>query len=578
MKIARKLSENKWFIILIFAAVGSVLGWIGYYKMYHDDGWTVFDVTYVVLRLFLINVNEYGVPIPWELEAGRFILPVVSSYAVVLIVLKLFGEKIKYMKIRGWRNHIVICGLGDKGYLLARDLNKKNKVVVIEKDPNNVKTDLCSEEGITVIHGDATQKLILQRANVIRAKYLFAVTGSDVTNTEIALTQAKMVKSSKRVSKTSCFVHIKNKKFCDLLGTSRKRVMKAGISTVRYFNIYEYSARRIFDRYPMIDREPKEVEDPVHIVIFGFDSLGESLLTQALKIGHFTDGKTLRISIVDDNLKEKEAIFFDRYPEVKNIDNISLDFWDIHIDESGFFRTGSIKHIMVPGPDAVYLSFEDDMRNVAAALHLNNRGYLRDIPVIINVISKYRVASKFKKGMSEQSGDGIFHVFKTIKSVCNGRTIIDGEMDMIAKLIHNSYLKERKREGSFDPDKPSHRIWSRLPEVFKDANRQQADHIDVKLRFIGCHRRKGIDAHALKKFTTMEVERLSKMEHLRWNAEKFINGWVLGNDTENLESPYLVSWDELSEEIREYDREAVRNLPRILGSGGIGIYRDKDRI
>ena len=92
-----------------------------------------------------------------------------------------------------------------------------------------------------------------------------------------------------------------------------------------------------------------------------------------------------------------------------------------------------------------------------------------------------------------------------------------------------------------------------------------------------CYRKEGIESGALKNFTDDDVERLSKMEHLRWNAEKYINGWVLGNDTENLESPYLVSWDELSEEIREYDREAVRNLPKILGSGGIGIYRDKNR-
>jgi hypothetical protein len=111
--------------------------------------------------------------------------------------------------------------------------------------------------------------------------------------------------------------------------------------------------------------------------------------------------------------------------------------------------------------------------------------------------------------------------------------------------------------------------------VFKDANRQQADHIDVKLGFIECYRKVGIGSSAVKKFTDEEVERLSMMEHLRWNAEKFINGWVLGENRENLESPYLVTWDELSEPIKEYDREAVRNLPRILDSGGIGIYRKK---
>ena len=143
----------------------------------------------------------------------------------------------------------------------------------------------------------------------------------------------------------------------------------------------------------------------------------------------------------------------------------------------------------------------------------------------------------------------------------------------MAQVIHRTYLSKRKEEGTLDPKKPSHRKWERLPEVFKDANRQQSDHIDVKLRAIGCEIREGIEPGAVKEFTEEEVEMLGKMEHYRWNAEKYLNDWVLGTDRKKLQSPYLVSWEELSEEIREYDREAVRNVPSILESGGYGIYR-----
>ncbi|MGA1793865.1 MAG: potassium channel family protein [Thermoplasmatota archaeon] len=572
----RRIKENKWLIILMFAAIGSILGWIGYYKMYHDDGWTIFDITYVVMRLYLINLNEYGVPIPWELQVGRFILPLVSSYAVVLIVLKLFSEKIKLMKIKRWRNHVVICGLGDKGYLLARDLVKKNKVVVIEKDPNNLKIEPCIEQGITILHGDATQKFTLERANVVKAKYLFAITGSDVTNTEIALKQDKVVSRSTKKSRCTCYVHMKNRKLCDLIEKNYKRSMKSNKElSLKYFNIFDYSARLIFDKFPPEMFGSKEDDEPYHILVFGFGSLGESLVIQALKVGHYPNGKELKITIIDENAKGRSIGFYDRYPEVVNIDNIKLEFMDIKVDESGFFNIDSVLPVISSEPTIAYLCYEDDVNNITTAFQLNDKDLSSNLPVLINILEKVDFASILKKEMDSGPGSSRFHIFRTIRDVCSERIIVRNELDLMAQVIHREYLKKRKEEGTFDPKKPSHRDWERLPEVYKDANRQQSDHIDVKLRAIGCRMKDEIGPGALKKFTEEEVELLGEMEHYRWNAEKYLNDWTLGDDRKKLQSPYLVSWEELSEDIREYDREAVRNIPSILKSAGYGIYRIK---
>jgi voltage-gated potassium channel Kch len=572
----RRIRENKWLIILIFGATGFILGWWGYYRHYHDDGWTLTDITYVTMRLFLINVNEYGTSKYWQLEAGRFILPLVSSYAVVLIVLKLFSEKIKYMKIKRWRNHVVICGLGDKGYLLARDLIKKNRVVVIEQDPNNLKIEPCLELGITIIHGDATQKFTLERAGLIKAKYLFAITGSDVTNTEIALKQEKIVTRSNKKSNCVCYVHMRNRKLCELIEKNYKRSMKGKKElSVKYFNIYEYSARLIFDKFPPDLYSSKEDDKPYHALIFGFGCLGESLVIQALKVGHYPDGKELRMTIIDANAKAKAIGFYDRYPEVKNINNIELDFVDINVDESGFFNLESVLPIIKDDPSIAYLCYEDDVNNITTAFQLNEKELSSDLPVVINILDKVDFASVLKREMDTTKEKSRYHIFRTIKDACTERIIVGNELDRMAQVIHREYLRKRKEEGTLDPKKPSHRKWEGLPEVFKDANRQQSDHIDVKLRAIGSEMREGTGPESIKKFTEKEVEMLGKMEHYRWNAEKYLNDWVLGNDRKKLQSPYLVSWEELSEDIREYDREAVRNVPNILASGGFGIYRSK---
>ncbi len=51
-------------------------------------------------------------------------------------------------------------------------------------------------------------------------------------------------------------------------------------------------------------------------------------------------------------------------------------------------------------------------------------------------------------------------------------------------------------------------------------------------------------------------------------------GWTYGEakDNENKISPYLVPYDELSEEIKNLDRDTIRNIPALLGMIGMAVY------
>ena len=52
------------------------------------------------------------------------------------------------------------------------------------------------------------------------------------------------------------------------------------------------------------------------------------------------------------------------------------------------------------------------------------------------------------------------------------------------------------------------------------------------------------------------------MEHARWNAERWLAGWRLGKkDLIKKTSPWLLPWEELPDEIKEFDRQAVREIP-----------------
>ena len=70
------------------------------------------------------------------------------------------------------------------------------------------------------------------------------------------------------------------------------------------------------------------------------------------------------------------------------------------------------------------------------------------------------------------------------------------------------------------------------------------------------------------------------MEHDRWREERETAGWVFdeASDRDGKRSRYLVDWDDLPEDGREYCRVAVRCYPLILSELGIELYEsDQER-
>ncbi len=151
----------------------------------------------------------------------------------------------------------------------------------------------------------------------------------------------------------------------------------------------------------------------------------------------------------------------------------------------------------------------------------------------------------------------------------------------MARAIHEDYVSHQKAAGATPGANPSMAAWDDLPEDLKESNRQQADHIEMKLAAIGC----GIQALTDWRAASLEglpdevravfdVERLARMEHERWWEERKRQGWSFAPGQKDLAkktSPYLVPWKDLPPEIQEYDRNTVRGLPSFLAQAGFQV-------
>jgi hypothetical protein len=143
-------------------------------------------------------------------------------------------------------------------------------------------------------------------------------------------------------------------------------------------------------------------------------------------------------------------------------------------------------------------------------------------------------------------------------------TILTAEqIERIAQAIHERY---RRHQPSIEP-------WDRLPESLKHSNRSQAAAIPDKARSIGC-RIAPLNGPPTS-LSPAELERLARDEHERWVKERREAGWTAAavKDVARKQTPYLVSWEDLSEQVRELDRDAVRGMADVLAEAGLGLYR-----
>lgn len=146
--------------------------------------------------------------------------------------------------------------------------------------------------------------------------------------------------------------------------------------------------------------------------------------------------------------------------------------------------------------------------------------------------------------------------------------------ELVARRIHEVHSVERRRQ--ITSDDPALAPWDALDETLKDSNRAQADDMAFKLAAIGCAIvPAGAPGDAITEFTPDEIETLAEIEHGRWNAERLLSGWRWGanKDVAARRSPYIVSWDRLADDVREWDRNAVRAIPGRLSEVGLAVQR-----
>lgn len=142
-------------------------------------------------------------------------------------------------------------------------------------------------------------------------------------------------------------------------------------------------------------------------------------------------------------------------------------------------------------------------------------------------------------------------------------------LETMAEAFHMNYVSENQNKMPANM-----RPWDQLDETYRRANKEQARYASGILKKCGfkvvpiSDPGKALSAEDL----SPKVDAMSELEHGRWNVDRLADGWRAGErDDKQKTHNCLVPWTNLPDDIREWDRLAIRKYPDILAGIGMKI-------
>jgi hypothetical protein len=612
------LARHEWTVVGLIALACFIMGAHGYYQTMHFEvaggNHTWWDPIYASLQLFIFEGPDETGGWPLHLQVARALAPIVLLYTAAVAIFQQVETRVAlYRLLFHKRRFVVICGIGDTGFRIARDycMHSKKKVVVIDINPMNPMAAELANHGAIVIYGNAMDPVVLDKARVKYAKEVFLCTDDDQANISAAKNVERLCRSIKD-KEIDRLARIARRNEPSIAGEPVSETLRAFLCVdapdlyevfsnhpffeintdrfaVRLFSRKETAARKIFSLCaPDLYYRPNSAEDPVlHVLFVGFEALARELILQTALTTHYPDYRLPHVTVMcQEDCSELVARFFHRHPTLKHTLTIDIVYSD-PLTVTAQEWTDLQKRMSF---SVAYVSMQKDVEGILAGRRLSRLNRLEGMDLLNFVVCLNQntflaeiIDDDFVPITLDKSrlpAHSAIEYFETLDETISIDVIVNEALDGLARTLHNAYLDTLLMRGETRKNNASLIPWSELPAHKKKANQHAAAHMDVKLRASGCI---AVPVHVAAQtqhfpLDSDNLEMLAQLEHRRWMADKFLAGYSYGpeRDEDRMLHPDLIPWEELTEADKEKDRDNIRQIPELLALLGMKICRPED--
>lgn len=308
------------------------------------------EAFYYTLRLFILEHDLPTFPHSWPLVLIYFAAPVVALSALGTLINYLF-RLTPLISGRVQRNHVVVCGVGRTGRLLAETFHDRGiSVVGVDAAEPETLEEWSSRLRIPVIQGDFLTRPSLEKAGATRARALLFAAGDDLVNLEGAISAHDWLEAES-TRELNIWTHIFTERLSEM---AREALRTEGRVRIRFFDTYRLAAERIVSVHFHRNHRTHVRE----VFILGFGKFGRDLLE--ILIRDWAPAPLPFFRVVDraDRAQEVEMLAesLDAGDRVR-FDQTDIDYLNLNDD---IYK-------------AFFVCTDDDVGNLAVALMLTRK-------------------------------------------------------------------------------------------------------------------------------------------------------------------------------------------------------------
>lgn len=455
--IGHLIIKHKNKISVLLAVLTIIFGTTGFLKNDNDIWLSIINS----IKLFGLDFPSNPENLNWYIYTSIVLVIITLTFTIALIFIKDGMERFqRYISFRN--NHIAVFGLGEASVSFLKSYSKedrKERIVIIESDPDNKKLDEYRNLGYGVLVGDSLSDSTLQLLNFKKMKYALIAMGNDGLNIELAKRIIKKYKAKGITTEIKLIVHILNPDLDTLFvqnledkeadkkkDEGEKSKFKIDIKTFSFFN---EAAESLFEEHYIDGNSSKYVQSgkTFKTIVIGNGQLIKSVIHQIALLSHLPEENTHKVYVVDSDatnllIEIKKYLHYSeaKFPTFK-IEAVDIDKGCNEYFTHNIWNKKNLVNIII--------AYDNEANNLNLAIELFNRTFKSkktEIPKIIFAVYDQVLLSEIINNNKEAFKD--FYTFGNSEKVLSYTSLIEEEKDMLAQLIHSGYIGPDNSDGN----------------------------------------------------------------------------------------------------------------------------------